>query len=122
LGSLRVLLVEDEPMVREMAADALKDEGFDVIEAATGDAAVLLLVDPDDIDVVLTDVRMPGKMDGIDVAVRARELHPTIVVIVVSGYAPQLTERLSGLTPPPVFVRKPYRPSEIIRTVRRMAA
>ena len=60
MGSLRVLLVEDEAMVREMAAEALKDEGFDVIEAETGDAAALLLVDPDDIDVVLTDVRMPG--------------------------------------------------------------
>ena len=122
MGLLRVLLVEDEPIVREMAAEALKDEGFDVIEAETGDAAALLLVDADEIDVVLTDVRMPGKMDGIDVAVLARELHPTIVVIVVSGYAPQLTQRLNSLAPPPLFFRKPYRTSEIVRTVRQMAA
>jgi DNA-binding response OmpR family regulator len=60
-------------------------------------------------------MRMPGKMNGIDVAVRARELHPTIVVIVVSGYAPQLTERLNGLAPPAAFFRKPYRTSEIVR-------
>jgi DNA-binding response OmpR family regulator len=122
VGSLRVLLVEDEPMVREMAADTLKDEGFEVIEAATGDEAACLLVDPDDIDVVFTDVRMPGKMDGIDVAVRARELHPGIAVLVVSGFAPQLTERLDSLEPPAVFLSKPYRTRDIVNNIRRLAA
>jgi DNA-binding response OmpR family regulator len=122
LGSLRVLLVEDEFMVREMAADTLKDEGFEVIEAATGDEAARLLVDPDAIDVVFTDVRMPGKMDGIDVAVHARELHPGIAVLVVSGFAPQLWERLEGLDPPAAFLSKPYRTQDVVSNIRRLAA
>jgi DNA-binding response OmpR family regulator len=117
----RVLVVEDEPMVREMAVDALRDEGFDVVEAATGDEAAEKLVDPDAIDVVFTDVRMPGKMDGIDVALRARELHPGIAVLVVSGFAPQLWERLEGLDPPAVFLAKPYRTRDILNNIRRLA-
>jgi DNA-binding response OmpR family regulator len=122
LGSLRVLLVEDEPMVREMAAEILEDEGFEVIEAATGDEAACLLVDPDAIDVVFTDVRMPGKMDGIDLAVRARELHPRIAVLVVSGFAPQLWERLEGLDPPAMFLSKPYRARDVVNNIHRLAA
>jgi CheY-like chemotaxis protein len=121
LGLLRVLLVEDEPMVREMLVEALRDEGLEVIEAATGDEAVGLLVKPSDIDVLVTDVRMPGKIDGIGVAVRAREIHPGIGVIVVSGYALDLWERLEKLDPPPVFLRKPYRTKEVLDVVRQLA-
>jgi CheY-like chemotaxis protein len=121
MGSLRVLLVEDEPMVREMIVETLRDEGLDVIEAATGDQAVDLLEEPSDIDVLVTDVRMPGKIDGIDVAVRARELHPGIAIIVVSGYAVDLWERLEKLDPPPVFLRKPYRTKEVLEVVRQLA-
>jgi CheY-like chemotaxis protein len=121
MGSLRVLLVEDEPMVREMIVETLRDEGLDVIEAATGDKAVDLLEEPSDIDVLVTDVRMPGKIDGIDVAVRARELHPGIAIIVVSGYALDLWERLEKLDPPPVFLRKPYRTKEVLEVVRQLA-
>jgi CheY-like chemotaxis protein len=120
LGSVRVLLVEDEPTIRQMAAEALRDEGFDVVEAANGDEAAGKLVYPDAIDVVFTDVRMPGTMDGIDVALRARKLHPGIAVIVVSGYALHLWERLEELNPPPVFLRKPFRMKEAVAVLRRL--
>jgi CheY-like chemotaxis protein len=118
--ALRVLLVEDEPIVREIVAEALRDESFDVLEAATGDEAAKLLVDPGNIDVLFTDVRMPGTRDGIDVAVRARELRPNIAVVIVSGYAMQLWERLEGLNPPPVFLRKPFRIKEALAVVRQL--
>jgi CheY-like chemotaxis protein len=118
---LRVLLVEDEPMVREMLVEALREEGLEVIEAATGDEAVGLLVKPSDVDVLVTDVRMPGKIDGIGVAVPAREIHPDIGIIVVSGYALDLWERLEKLDPPPVFLRKPYRTKEVLDVVRQLA-
>jgi CheY-like chemotaxis protein len=121
MGSLRVLLVEDEPLVREMIVETLRDEGLDVIEAATGDEAADILEEPNDIDVLVTDVRMPGKIDGIDVALRARELHPGIAIIVVSGYALDLWERLEKLDPPPVFLRKPYRTKEVLEVVRQLA-
>jgi YesN/AraC family two-component response regulator len=122
VGSLRVLLVEDDFLVRQMIAEALSDEGFEVIEASSGDEGAKLLIDPDDIDIIFTDVRMPGLLDGIDLALRARELHPRIAVIVVSGYAPLLVERLNKLDPPPAFFGKPYRSGEIIQAIRQMTA
>jgi CheY-like chemotaxis protein len=122
VGSLRVLLVEDDQLVRQMIAEALSDEGFEVIEASSGDEGAELLIDPDDIDIIFTDVRMPGLLDGIDLALRARELHPRIAVIVVSGYAPHLVERLDEMDPRPLFLGKPYRSSEIIQAIRQMTA
>ena len=110
---LRILLVEDEFLVRDMAAESLRDRGFDVLEAETGDKAAELLVDPDGVDVLFTDVQMPGALDGVALAVRARELYPAIPIIIASGYAPQLGERLSGFDPQVVFLRKPYRMTEV---------
>ncbi len=63
---------------------------------------------------------MPGKIDGIDVAVRARQLHPGIAIIVVSGYALDLWERLGKLDPPPGFLRKPYRTKEVLEVMRQL--
>jgi DNA-binding response OmpR family regulator len=63
---------------------------------------------------------MPGMRDGIDVAVRARELHPEIAVIIVSGYALELWKRVEGLEPPPVFLRKPFRLKEALAVVRQL--
>jgi YesN/AraC family two-component response regulator len=120
VGTLRILLVDDDHLVRQMMADTLNDEGFEVIEASSGDEGAKLLVDPDGIDVIFTDVRMPGLLDGIDLALHARKLHPQIAVIVASGFAPFLVERLDKLDPPSIFFRKPYSPGDIIRTIRRM--
>ena len=113
MSALRILLVEDESLVRDMAAEALRDRGFDILEAETGDEAAELLVDPDGVDVLFTDVQMPGALDGVALAARARELYPEIPIIIASGYAPQLGERLSGFDPKLVFLRKPYRLTEV---------
>ncbi len=121
MEAVRILLVEDDPLVRWLAADALRDEGFDVTEADDGDQAVRKLTDPDHFDVLLTDVRMPGSLDGIEVATCARSLHPAIPVIVVSGYATQVTNRLNAFDPPAIFMAKPYSLKTIIETVRRLA-
>jgi CheY-like chemotaxis protein len=118
--ALRVLLVEDDQLVRQMILEALIDEGFEVLEATSGDEGARLLIDPDGIDVIFTDVRMPGLLDGIDLALHARKRHPRIAVIVVSGFAPHLVERLEQLDPPPIFFGKPYRPGEIIEAIRRI--
>jgi len=58
--------------------------------------------------VVCTDVRMPGRADGIDVAVRARGRMPRVPVLVVSGYAAELGRRLDVLAPPSAFLSKPF--------------
>jgi CheY-like chemotaxis protein len=119
---LRVLLVEDELYIRLMAADFLRDEGYEVTEALTGDDAAILLTDQDGFDVLFTDVQMPGERDGIDLALRARQLQPGIAVIVASGYAPHLAERLDMLDPPAVFFSKPYRSKEVVDVLRQLVS
>jgi two-component system, response regulator PdtaR len=122
MGSLRLLLVEDDLTVRELAAHVFRGEGYEVIEARTGDEAAQKLVDPGPIHMLFADVRLPGKMDGIDVALRARELHPHIAMVIVSAYAPRRIERLARLDPPAAYLQKPYRTKEILEVVRRLAS
>ena len=120
MAELRVLLVEDEALIRLVTAEMLRDEGFEVFEARNGDEARALLNDPDGFDVLFTDVQMPGTLDGIDVALHARRRHPAIPVLVVSGYAANIMRRLSGLQPPAVFISKPYSLAEVLGVLRRL--
>jgi DNA-binding NtrC family response regulator len=85
-GRPAVLVVEDEVLIRFDLSDHLRDCGFDVFEAANVDEALELLA-AFKVDFVVTDVRMPGKMDGIQLAHLLNRDHPEIGVIVVSGHA-----------------------------------
>ena len=116
----KVLLVEDDETIRLVTSTALRDAGFEVIEAKTGDEAILLLADPDDIDALFTDVRLPGTLDGIDLAHETRKAFPQMPVVIASGYAAQLTQRLRGLKPPPAFLPKPVSLDKIVTTIRNM--
>ena len=120
MAALRVLLVEDEALIRLVTAEMLRDEGFEVFEARNGDEARALLNDPDDFDVLFTDVRMPGTLDGIDLVLLIRRRHPTIPVLVVSGYAANIMRRLSGLQPAAVFISKPYSLAKVADVLHRL--
>ena len=120
MTAARVLLVEDEDLVRTLVAEALRDEGFAVTEVCTGDEAAEVLAGPDGFDVVLTDVRMPGVLDGIDVAVRARQKDPSVPVLVASGYAHEVMQRLRLLNPAAVFIRKPYKLADVLDMICRL--
>ena len=101
-----VLIVEDEWVVRAVAAEALTDAGFSVIEAEDGDSALLALQHhAPAIDALFTDIRMPGKIDGLELARRARAIIPSIVVLIGSGnYAPNPADMPPGSR----FLSKPY--------------
>lgn len=118
LATPRVLLVEDEGLIRLVTAECLRDEGFDVVEAWNGDEAIKLLDGGDSFDALFTDVRMPGAHDGVDVAIYARSRDPFISVLVASGHAGHLPSRLSGLQPAAVFIGKPYGREEVVATLR----
>jgi CheY-like chemotaxis protein len=119
---LRVLCVEDDDSIRLNAVEALKDAGFEVLEAQNGDRAMDLVIDPDGVDVVFTDVVMPGKWDGVELIERIRLDHPGIPVVVTSGYSMHLEKRLGRLRPPAVFIRKPYSLSDVVRTLEKLTA
>jgi DNA-binding NtrC family response regulator len=105
---IKVLYVEDDETIRMVGTEALRDAGFDVLEAKSADEAILLLSDPDDVGALFTDIRLPGTMDGIDLACETRKAYPTMPVLVASGYATQINERLRKLQPPVFFMKKPF--------------
>ncbi len=120
MAAIRVLLVEDEGLIRMMTAEFLQDEGFEVTEARDGDEAAGLLDGVRGFDVLFTDVRMPGVLDGVDLAMHARRLYASMPLLVVSGYAAQLTTRLGVLDPAAVFIGKPYEMREISAALKRL--
>ena len=112
-----ILVVEDDPMVRAVAVDTLEDGGFEVIEAPTGDHALRVLQERTDIDVLLTDVEMPGSTDGFQLARTAREMYPRLVIIVVYGGVRSV---FSGMAPDARFVPQPYTLRRIIGMIQEM--
>lgn len=102
-----VLIVEDEPLVRLAAGDALRRAGFKVVEAATGDEALALLTSGVSPQIVFTDVRMPGKTDGLALLSFVAENAPGARVFVTSGHLNP--GELKGVR----FVSKPYDPEQL---------
>ena len=103
----RVLVVEDEPHLREAVSAALAAEGFSVTEAASGDEAAGLIDHPDRFDLLLTDVQMPGVLDGLGVAARARARQPDLPIVVATGRA-GAQSGVDRLQPRCALVMKPY--------------
>ena len=120
MAATRILLVEDEGLIRMIAADMLRAGGFDVVEAWDSTEAARVLDGLTGFDVLLTDIRMPGPVDGIDIAVIARRRNPDISVVILSGYSPKLKERLDALGSNVIAFPKPYDMDEIMVTVRRL--
>jgi two-component system, response regulator PdtaR len=80
-----ILIVEDEGLVRLLGVDTFVDAGFRVIEAINGDVALGLLEADSDVQLLFTDVSMPGKMDGLALAREVHDRWPHIGIMVVSG-------------------------------------
>jgi CheY-like chemotaxis protein len=112
-----VLVVEDELFVRMMAVDALEDAGYTTIEAQDADQALILLEVRDDIDLVFTDIKMPGAVDGLGLAMRVRERWPDLPVILTSGHLYREDTMLPASVP---FLQKPYRAATLIAEMGRM--
>jgi CheY-like chemotaxis protein len=110
------LIVDDEPAVRALATDILSDAGFHTIAAADANQALHVLThDMNSIDVLFTDVRMPGAMSGLELARVAKRNWPALRVIVTSGY-------FAGDFPSADFLRKPWSASELVSRVEQAVA
>lgn len=118
-GRQTVLIVEDEPLLRLMAIDVVKDAGFDALEASDADEAIRILESRTDISIVFTDVDMPGSMNGLRLAAAVRDRWPPIQIIVTSGYASFLNPELP---PGAVFFSKPYDIDKVTAQLKAMAA
>ncbi len=110
----RILVVEDEPLLRMFNADMLIDAGFEVLEAANATEALHLLETNSDISVVFTDVEMPGAIDGFALAERIGAQWPDIGVLVTSGrrYPDEIFAAASRC-----FVPKPFRVAHVVELI-----
>ncbi|MDA8248307.1 MAG: response regulator [Rhodospirillales bacterium] len=117
MAGAKILVVEDEFLIRLMLCEALADEGFEAIEAGDGQEAVEAMNSHPDVALLLTDMQLPGSITGVEVARRARETTPAIPVIFVTG-GPNAPS--GPASPHEAFITKPYLPSDVCATVRRM--
>jgi CheY-like chemotaxis protein len=113
---MKVLVVEDDPFVREMAVAGLEDAGYEVTEAASGGEALRLLQAGIAVDALLTDIRLP-EANGWAVARAYRERFPDLPVLYVTGYAEQMQPVPGG-----IIISKPYRMAQVIGVLATWAA
>ena len=114
-----ILVVEDEALVRFAAVGMLEDAGFRIIEAANGDQALELLAADSDVQLLFTDVNMPGATDGLSLARQVRGRWPHIDIMVVSARRLAQPEALpSGSR----FEQKPYSPDAVVRHARELTS
>ena len=104
IQGVKVLLVEDDPIVGMMVGAALEDLGCEVMRATTADEALRLLKENTHIELVFSDIIMPGKLNGVELAKEARSLRPNLGVVLTTGYS----EDAAGLDGTRVLA-KPYR-------------
>jgi CheY-like chemotaxis protein len=117
LSPITVLVVEDEPLLCELMVDEPKTLGFTVLRATTGEEALNLIEGEEPVDVLFTDIRLPGRLDGWDVAEKFRAKNPSGPVIYTTGYSGTPVRRVSQSA----FLPKPYRPAAIVKEIRRLS-
>ena len=114
----RVLIVEDEPDLMDVAASLFTSMGYDVVTAASGYEAIEVM-ERRDVDILFTDVVMPNGMNGIELASYTREHYPATKIMLASGYPlPALKQKHGTDLSEFAFVNKPYRLSDLARTLR----
>lgn len=112
-----VLVVEDEPRVRDLTVARLIDLGYRVLEASSGTAAMEMLGRHPEVKVLFSDLVLPGELSGLDLARRVHETRPEVRIILTSGYSAELASEL-GADLDLQVLRKPYRQPELARIFR----
>lgn len=112
-----VLVVEDEPLVRFALAEHLADQGFEVLEAGSADEAILLLEGNTAIRLIVTDIDMPGSMDGLKLAAAVADRWPPVRIIVVSGHR---TVEITDIPDGSMFFSKPYSKDTLVSSMREL--
>ena len=113
-----ILVVEDDERVRRLTITRLKSIGYQVLEASDGPMALDILRRGDAVDLVFTDLIMPGGLSGREVAIRARELRPGIKVLLTSGYAEELVHGDDLEREQLRVLRKPYHQADLVAALR----
>jgi CheY-like chemotaxis protein len=114
----KVLVVEDEALLLFSIGDDLRDAGFDVREARNADEAIAELERHPEINILFTDIDMPGSMDGLKLSAFVRKRWPPVKIIITSGKTRPMDEHVAD----GMFVPKPYSPAIVEAAIRQMLA
>lgn len=107
-----ILIVEDDPLVRETVVGGLQERGYAIVESESGEEALRLLEERP-VSLLFTDIRLLDRMDGWELAERARALKPDLPVIYTTGFSAEVPRFVQGS----IFLQKPYLPSEVISAI-----
>ena len=113
-----ILLVEDETLIRTVLAMDLEDAGYNIAEAGSADEALGILQCSTDIGLVVTDVKMPGSMNGLELAAWVRQHMPSAKVVVMSGYVHEDVVETAATFD--AFVKKPFKPADVTGLVEKL--
>ncbi|MEE1656343.1 response regulator [Microvirga sp. CF3062] len=115
--SLVIVLVDEEPTIRQATARHLREASFEVVEAEDSDEALKHLENAYAVHGLVTDAHLPGRIDGHELADQARKRWPNLAVVMMSGHS----DATSGPVPPGAeFVAKPYLTTHLIPTLNRL--
>ena len=118
IGAETLLIVEDDEAVRTYAAEVLGDLGYEVIAAADGSTALDILGRPQRIDLLFTDIVLPGEIGGRDLAAEALRRSPLLKVLFTTGYSRRMAVRESREDGGIQLIAKPYSAAELSAKVR----
>jgi CheY-like chemotaxis protein len=116
-SGVTVMVVDDNEQTRSIAARMLRDEGYQVVEASSGEQALERLEEAPQVQVLLADIAMPGGMDGLELASKVTALAPSRRVILMSGYS-RMFPQLSTARPPFPLLLKPFSADQLARQMR----
>jgi CheY-like chemotaxis protein len=108
-----VLVVEDDPLIRDFVSEELVLAGFDVVQVGNADEAIAVLEVHQSIHLVFTDIDMPGSMDGLKLAAAVRDRWPPVNIIITTGKARPMTIPANAL-----FIPKPYLGTNVVSAMR----
>lgn len=117
VGHEKILVVEDNEAVRGTAVELLREEGYQVLTAANGDAAMQMLLDGEPVDLIFTDVVMPGLIKSSDLAAWAKVQNPPVAVLFTSGHTRDIISRNHQLSPDTFLLSKPYGPQALLSMI-----
>jgi two-component system cell cycle sensor histidine kinase/response regulator CckA len=116
-----IVLVEDEDLVRRLVSRVLENEGYRVVDASSGEEGLEILEGDDQADLLLTDLTLPGEIDGLELGRRALDEHDDLKLVCMSGYREEdMDAELLRTAANAEFVGKPFTPSELVETVKRV--
>lgn len=118
-GGGRILVVEDDELVRDCAVETLRDLGYEVLEAGDADAGWEILAAADRIDLLCTDVMMPGTMNGFELAQKARDRRPHLRLVYMSGYPDKALETGRPIDRQAPYLAKPFTGNDLAEGVQR---